>query len=280
MSPMWGTFLLDVYRRGDAKNLRDALETVLGPESGSSWATGGVYLFWNPETRDPLYVGLTGDFPERFAQHNGLRSCRASGCQRENIARYFADEGDWLGYTAVVLSSLSQPSTRRQRSALGLTDPELIELNEVMSADVVDEMRALEGRMIALYAAQCGEPIRWNVSPGRIPQDAPDTQDPTLALAVGVFDSLLQARRTIRQLASDGQASMFEEHLHGGRLHAIMTGRSVRRWLAGAYASPPIRDEILRTGYLDQQNPVTVRPGSGHDGGPNPPGGRNPSTGT
>jgi hypothetical protein len=132
-------------------------------------------------------------------------------------------------------------------------------------------MRALEGRLIALYAAQCGEPIPWNVSPGRIPRDKPSIEDPTLAIAVGIIDSLLQARRTIRQLAGDAEASMFEEHLHGGRLHAIMTGRDIRRWLAGGYALPFIREEIIRTGYLDQRNPVTVGACPGSDEQPDPP---------
>jgi hypothetical protein len=84
--------MLDIYRQGDASDLRDALEELLGPESASGWSTGGVYLFWHPVTRKPLYVGIAGDFPIRFAQHNGLRSAPASGCKREQIARYFAED--------------------------------------------------------------------------------------------------------------------------------------------------------------------------------------------
>ncbi len=76
-------------------------------------------MFWNPETRDPLYVGLAGDFPERFALHNGLRSCRTAGCQRDNIERYFAEECDRLGYSVFLLSGLEPaqhpPSAPRAR---------------------------------------------------------------------------------------------------------------------------------------------------------------------
>src|SRR5919112_4786192 len=144
---MWGTYILDVYRQQDAREMYEALERLLGPDAGSAWASGGVYVFWNPDTREPLYVGITGDFPERFAQHNGLRSCPVSGCKREQIARYFAEESEWLGYTILALSSLSQPSTHRQRRSLALSDPELIELNEALSREVLDEIRALEGRM-------------------------------------------------------------------------------------------------------------------------------------
>jgi hypothetical protein len=60
MNAMWGTFLLEVYRRQHARDVRDAMERVLGLESASSWSTGGVYVFWNPDTREPLYVGAAG----------------------------------------------------------------------------------------------------------------------------------------------------------------------------------------------------------------------------
>lgn len=262
---MWGTFLLDVYRQQDAPDVREALEQVLGPDSGSGWATGGVYVFWNPDTRNPLYVGIAGDFPERFAQHNGLRSCPVKGCKREQIGKYFAEECHWLGYTVLALSSLSQPSTRRQRASLGLTDSELIDLNEALSGEVLDEIRALEGRMIALYERQFNESIRWNISPGRLPRVPPDAQDATLATAVGVYDCLLQARRTIRQLAHDPEAMIYEEHLHGARIMAAFSSMGfrndvLRRHLERGWAAPLIRDEILTSGYLDQRNPLTVGP--------------------
>jgi hypothetical protein len=266
---MWGTFLLDVYRQGEAADVRDALERILGPDSGSGWATGGVYVFWNPDTREPLYVGIAGDFPERFAQHNGLRACPARGCKREQIERYFANEGESLGYTVLTLSSLSQPSTHRQRKSLGLTDRDLIELNEALSGEVLDEVRALEGRMIALHERQFGRPIRWNVSPGRLPRASPSSEDGTLATAVGIFDCLLQARRTIRQLADDPEAMMFEEFLHGVRLTAVgaaIVGRRgfrndlLRRHLERSWAVPLIRDEILKSAYLNHRNPLTIGP--------------------
>jgi hypothetical protein len=47
---------------------------------------------------------------DSVCQHNGLRSCPAAGCKREQAERHFA-EYDELGYTILALSSLSQPST-------------------------------------------------------------------------------------------------------------------------------------------------------------------------
>lgn len=90
MAPIWGTFILEVFARPEAREVRDALEELLGPQSCSAFSTGGVYVFWDPETREPLYVGIAGDLPLRFAQHLGLRSAPAKGCRREQIGAYFA----------------------------------------------------------------------------------------------------------------------------------------------------------------------------------------------
>jgi hypothetical protein len=123
--------------------------------------------------------------------------------------------------------------------------------------------------MIALYAKQFGKPLRWNESPGRLPRVSPSTQDGTLATAVGIFDCLLQGRKTIRHLANDGEAMLFEEHLHGARMAAVRTAilngqgfrNDVLRWhLERNQASSFLADAILESGYLDQRNPVTIGP--------------------
>lgn len=266
---MWGTYVLDIYKQGEAPEMRDALETLVGPESGSAWSTGGVYLFWRPDTREPLYVGIAGDLPVRFAQHNGLRACPASGCKREQISDYFDNEHEELGYTVLAMSHLSQVSTSRQRKVLDLQRRDLIELNEEFSEEAIDEIRALEGRLLAYNRVRFGHLPRWNTSPGRIPKDDPAADDGTMATAVGALDILLQARKTIRQLAANDLWNMFEEHLHSIRLitvaRSIVAGTGsrndmLREDLARSWAVPWLRDEILQSGYLDQRCPVTVGP--------------------
>ena len=269
---VWGTYLLDIYRQSKAREMRDSLEALLGPESGSAFSSGGVYVFWRPDTREPLYVGIAGDMPIRFGQHNGLNACPAAGCKRVQIEDYFAHEHDELGYTVIAMSSLSQVSTSRQRKVLNLDEvreAELVELNEALSAEAVDEIRALEGRLIAYNRVRFGGPPRWNTSPGRLPAADPDPDDGTMACAVGVFDILLQARKTIRELAANDVWEMFEAHLHGVRLLSIargivsgegVTNRMIREDLERGWAAPLVRDEIVRTGYLDQRCPVTVGP--------------------
>lgn len=81
---MWGTFLLDVYRQQHARAVRDALEAVLDPNSGSGWAAGGVYVFLESRYSRTALRWDRWRLPERFAQHNGLRGCPASGCKDQS----------------------------------------------------------------------------------------------------------------------------------------------------------------------------------------------------
>jgi hypothetical protein len=267
---MWGTFILDSFRRKEAAELRDALEELLGPISGSAWSSGGVYVLWNPETREPLYIGITGDLPVRFAQHTGLRVGPMGGCKRQEIESYFADGHERLGYTIATMSSLSQVRTARHRQVLGPMRRDLIELSEAISEEAMGEIRGLEGRLIAYNRVRFGGLPRWNNDPGRIPKNAPAADDGSLAIAVGAVDILLQARRTIRQLAADPLAAMFEEQLHGARMVAVAQGirgsNGVRndtireRIEQHPTMFPEIREELLTCGYLDQRCPLTTGP--------------------
>lgn len=236
----------------------EALEEVLGPSSGSGFASGGVYVFWDPRSREILYVGISGDLPIRLAQHLGLRS--SGGCQREAIEAHFAAGHERIGYTVLALSSLSQASTARQRADLGLEERQLIELNERLSAEAMSETRALEGRLLAAHQERFGRLPRWNTSPGRVPTPARrGGNDSVLAIAVGELDSPLQARRTLRQLAREGLTQTFEEHLHAARIIAVATASAgtpdrdaVLAVAESSWASPEIRDELFRQGYFDE----------------------------
>jgi hypothetical protein len=265
---MFGTLILDVFAASEAREVRDALEELLGPRSASAWSSGGVYVFWDPDTREPLYVGIAGDLPVRFAEHLALRAAAAEDCKRDQIASYFAAGHEQLGYTVFTMPSLSPTSTSRQRASLGLTERHLIDLNEALSAEAVEATRGLEGLLIAANQAAFGRMPPWNVSRGRVPARPPPPDNATLRFAVGVGDILLQARRTIRELAADDLAAMFEAHLHGVRMLAVRPAGSadpidnvtIRRDLAAFPSSFEIGDQILRSGYLDRRCPVTIGP--------------------
>jgi hypothetical protein len=266
---MWGTYILDAFGPAEAGEVRDALEELLGPRSGSAWRGGGVYVFWEPLNREPLYVGISGDLPLRFAQHLGLRSAPSEGCRREQIAAYFQAGADRIGYTAIPISNLNPISTARQRAVLGLEERELIELNEALSAEALNEVRTIEGWLIASNEVLFGAVPRWNRDPARVPRRAPGLADLTLRTAVGVEDSLLQARLTIRGLLAEPGPGLFEEHLHAARMLSLATApgasasceEAIRREVADPREdSAGIYAEILRCGYLDRRCPLSLGP--------------------
>lgn len=129
------------------------------------------------------------------------------------------------------------------------------------------ETRALEGRLIAAQVAKTGSLPRWNCDPGRIPPVLPGPDDVTLKVATGEIDLLLQARRTIRQLAAEPLVALFEEHHHAVRMLAVgnalrggvLSDEAIRSDLPAFPAPPEIRDEILSRGYLDQPCPSAPR---------------------
>lgn len=265
---VWGTFVLDAYRSDERRETRDALESLFAPASGTSWASAGVYVFWDFESREPLYVGLASDFPVRFAQHNRLKGCPARSCKREEIDAYFASGKEFLGFTVLPLASLTQPTTKRFSEYIPLDDRDLIDLQAALSEEALDEIRTLEGGLIAAYKARRGSIPPWNKDPARVPVQPLAAADGTLDTATGRLDCLLQSRRTIRELAGDGEASIYEEHLHGPRLLSvrwgIMSGHGfrndvLRMFLERTFSFFP-GDVLLASDYLDDRNPLTVGP--------------------
>ena len=265
---VWGTIIIDAYRDDERREVYDALESLFGPTSGTSWSTAGIYVYWDFTSREILYVGLASDLAVRFGQHNRFKGCPDSGCKRVQIDAYFAAGNEFLGFTVLPLSSLTQPSGARWDRAIDLRDRELIELQASLSADALNDIRTLEGGLIAAHKARSGAIPPWNKDPGRRPSQEISPTDGTSAAVTGRFDCLLQSRRTIRELAADGEASIFEEHLHGARLlavsAAILSERGfrndvLRTILNQTFAFFP-GDLLLSSDYLDHRNPLTVGP--------------------
>jgi hypothetical protein len=265
---VWGTIIIDAYRHDERREVYDALEELFGPTSGTSWSTAGIYVYWDFTTREILYVGLATDLPVRFGQHNRFKGCPKRSCKRDEIDAYFAAGNKFLGFTIVPLSSLTQPSAARWDHVIDLQDRELIDIQAAFNAEALDEIRTLEGALIAAHKARTGHIPPWNKDPGRVPTQKVSPTDGTSAAVTGRFDCLLQSRRTIRELAADGEASIFEEHLHGARLLAVRSAilseygfrnDLLRRILAQTFAFFP-GDALLESDYLNHRNPLTVGP--------------------
>jgi hypothetical protein len=215
----------------------------------------------------PAAENGASDLAVRFGQHNRFKGCPDRGCKRVQIDAYFSAGNEFLGFTILPLSSLTQPSGARWNHAIDLKERELIELQAAFSADALNDIRTLEGGLIAGHKARTGAIPPWNKDPGRKPsQEIPPT-DATSAAVTGRFDCLLQSRRTTRELAADGEACIFEEHLHGARLLAVSAAIRgdgfrndvLRTILAQTFAFFP-GDLLLASDYLDHRNRLTVGP--------------------
>ena len=127
----------------------------------------------------------------------------------------------------------------------------------------------MEGRLVAANEVRFGAIPPWNKDRARITAERPAADDGTLLTATGSVDCLLQARGTIRGVASDGAAALYEEHLHGVRLHAVSFGivsgkgvgnELVRAALGERLFSSFLGESLLEHGYLDGRLPLTVGP--------------------
>lgn len=58
------TIVWDTYADDERAAVWDALTRLLPPDS-PDWARKGVYVFWDPDTHELLYVGLARDLPKR-----------------------------------------------------------------------------------------------------------------------------------------------------------------------------------------------------------------------
>lgn len=68
---MWVTIVRDHFGSGERPDIRAALEEIASPLDTWGWSSNAVYTFWDPQSREVLYVRLAVDIAERFAQHLG-----------------------------------------------------------------------------------------------------------------------------------------------------------------------------------------------------------------
>jgi hypothetical protein len=88
----------------------------------------------------------------------------------------------------------------------------------------LEDIKANEGVLIEAYTQRHGNLPSWNKIGGATHsrKSATPTMYAQLDLATGLIDSLLLARKTIRELSSDPTAMTYEEALHVGRQWSIM----------------------------------------------------------
>lgn len=240
--------VLDAYTRDAAKEVLAAVHDLFRPDVSSGWAAVGLYAYWNPDSHELLYVGLARDLGNRFAQHNGLMSCPAKACKREQIRDYFENH-DVLGFSVIAQSAYLQ--------GMGERFPE----------DVYNVMQNGEGHLIQAHVDATGAKPVWNRVGGSSVGQAMNVEHPSTMceIVTNARDSLLVARRTLRLLSAEPTSEWFEHTLHTARMHAteeaLMGGvdANVLHWLERLRDEPRYgadRDTIERiiaSDYLRQR---------------------------
>jgi hypothetical protein len=271
---MWGSFILASYRWDARRALADALEEIASSRDTYGFASGGVYCFWRLEPREVLYIGRAVDLPERFAQHNGLRG-RGHGTKRDQILSHF-EQADELGYTVLVRAPNSQTFVARLRhqveSDFGPFDEEeLWELEEEARSEADREIAHAEGIALRSYVLAHGVLPPWNRMGGELSHWGARMHraDDSGALMTGTTDMLLQARRTIQQLADDPTATQFESVLQLARSRAVARAMLSNEQLSDFAILRALdeldqelvgvdRERIRRAGYVLESCPLTV----------------------
>lgn len=162
------------------------------------WSKAGLYCFWDPESGEALYIGLSKDLPSRFAQHNSLKGKPGDGNKALEINDWFQNH-DRLGFSIVLQSALADDAYE-------------------------GNTKHGEGQLIEGYRALHDKFPPWNKVSGS--KDGHQYVGTDTAIwfdfMTGTADGLVVARRTIRGLNDDATADLNE-----GRIHTSRTGMNL-----------------------------------------------------
>ena len=55
---MFGTVIIDAYRKEEALEMAEAIDDLCGPNDNYGWASAGIYCFWDYYIEEILYIAL------------------------------------------------------------------------------------------------------------------------------------------------------------------------------------------------------------------------------
>lgn len=174
------------------------------------WSRKGVYAYWDPDTRELLYIGLASNLPQRFAEHNGLVR-HSGGNKRQEINKWFSEHEN-LGHTLLIQGAAVQ----------------ILEDVRAMNPMIGVEARALtqvaEGQLLKLSTMETGSLPPWNNISGAVRggEWARPSERSPLRLLSAAEESLFVSRRSLRALVHDRRALQLEALMHAVRMQALM----------------------------------------------------------
>ncbi|HEV3002262.1 MAG TPA: hypothetical protein VGW75_16080 [Solirubrobacteraceae bacterium] len=222
--------------------VRDALKVIVAPNQ-PDWSPAGVYCYWDRESHEILYLGLTGDLPGRFAQHNGLVKHPESGNKWKYIEPHLETRGR-IGFSVVL-----------QGKAISLME-QLSDIDATLGWQRKQVLAVGEGQLIESHRLAYGASPPWNTDPGsRLGRQWATKADALLDLLAARRESLFAARVPIRRLATDLGARFKEGVIHASRMRAVMALHEVAEMPSDQDDEETIRRKImkslmLRNGHL------------------------------
>ena len=184
---MFGTVIIDAYRKEEALEIADAIDDLCSPTDNYGWASARIYCFWDYYAEAVLYIGLAGDLAERFKQHNGILPIK-EGSKQKQIEDYFS-RNERLGYTIFVQSPLSQPLVHRNRKVFPPWNS--------MGGSMVGQTKVMENN-INIVNSFC-QPNNYAINP-------------------------IVSRSTIRELSRNPEWEWYENYLHAARMNLLILG--------------------------------------------------------
>ena len=227
------TIIPNRYSAATSLELARAITDVCSPTDPVTFASSGIYIFWDTATQQILYIGLAVDLGLRFRQHNGLVDCDISSCKRTKIVDHF-ERHPYLGYSVLAQSPLDQAMcsawTQSLPEDLHLFADEFswigkVQAVKVYNSPLVKALRWMEGLLIRAYIKKCRRGPLWNRNSGA----QISYTGRQLALAVDILNAAVcvesaakpqVSRCSLIELSSNPNFAAFESYLHGVRMIA------------------------------------------------------------
>ena len=206
---MFATVIGEMYGRDHAGQVARALTNLCSPFDGYGWSSAGVYMFWDPGDRIPLYIGYSTNLARRFCEHNGLVPCDPDSCITNELDDYLdTAKPPLVGFSILVQEPFIEiKGTRRNPELANPTTPYEVDL---------DHIRAIEARLIEVWERAHGSKPRWNTARGSVAGRQQVVPDDLHVLEIMAFSrkSFVVARSMLREISHEPNLYGYEDRLH------------------------------------------------------------------
>lgn len=245
---MLGTIVIEKYKQNDRDQILSALET-LTVANRQDWATAGLYSYWDYRTKEILYIGLAIDLVERFKQHNGFSKTTKGSSKFDEIQAYFKIN-EYIGFTIVLQSALSQPPSNRQRKKYKTFREEL---ERILGDQGRKEIVRLEGILLEAFRQKYNRFPLWNKIGGdkTARKSVKESNHELLQLLVTNAANKFTSRVSLIKLASNATYCRYEAYLHSIRISPFSSAQTIQmhRKAFGIYTF----DEIGISNYFKRR---------------------------